>query len=207
MVSSKFISIKKQHSTKKTRDLTGCSVQVIPEGYQKFNKSLTVNSRSIRRFNQLRMYTNKPLFIDPTVTREAFCSAFETIHTTSLIVCSDEIEDLVYERCTVLEADILPYEHAYIFIEGEESWSNEQFLVLEKPTTFVIKGQLTIEDDVEEAILTEKISSIDLYGQIITANARAKGILQKALRVKNGTIVTGKQHEGKFHKNVAHLVL
>jgi hypothetical protein len=55
---------------KKATSLTSCKVEVIPAGYEFLAKPLRLNARSIRRFQQKKWFTNKPIIIESDVSRE-----------------------------------------------------------------------------------------------------------------------------------------
>ncbi|WNF38581.1 hypothetical protein RJD24_09225 [Bacillaceae bacterium IKA-2] len=48
-----------------------------------------------------------------------------------------------------------------IKLKSELVRSNDQFLALTKPTNFIVKGQLTLDADVTEAVLLEKIAALE----------------------------------------------
>lgn len=183
-------------------------VQVIPAGYQYLTKSLRLNARSIRRFKNQKFYTKHPILIEADVSREAFSSAIAEIQSSSFIICSEDVEDLVWERCPDLNTEIVSYEHAYVFVDGEETWSKEQLLAMEHPVSFIVDGTLNIDDDVTEEVLKNTLQSLDLFGEVIVADNRMKGVLHPYLRSNTGMIrVKGMEEEPKGIGNVGMLSL
>ncbi|MCJ8009221.1 hypothetical protein ACFFF5_12460 [Lederbergia wuyishanensis] len=173
---------------RKMASLTSSHVDVIPAGHDLIESQLRLNSRSIRRFKHKRIMTKRPIVIDADVSREALSNAFSKIHSPSMIICHENVEDIVYELCSLLETEVLVYEKSFIFIENEEEWSNDQFLALKEPANFVVRGVLTLDEDVELEVLQEKVAAIDLMGEIIVSNKKLKGSLQQLLRLNNGNI-------------------
>ncbi|GGF18429.1 hypothetical protein GCM10010954_16480 [Halobacillus andaensis] len=171
---------------KKAGSLSSSKVEVIPDGYLQLTKPLRVNSRSIKRFQGKKLYTNKPLIIEADVTRDAFSIA--SIHSTSIVICPEELEDLVYETAPLLETEVLSYEDRFLFIEGEERWTNEQLEALDHPTAFIVDGQLIIDDSVTPEVLSSKIKSLDILGIVAVENPSLKGSLQQVIRVNTGMI-------------------
>jgi hypothetical protein len=70
-VNGKAILFENQESYlyKKVASLTG-KVEVIPAGYEVLEKPLRLNARSIRRFQQKKWFTNKPVIMESDVSRE-----------------------------------------------------------------------------------------------------------------------------------------
>ncbi|WP_045518312.1 hypothetical protein [Neobacillus niacini] len=194
---------------KKVASLTTCLVEVIPAGYEVLGKPLRLNARSIRRFQQKKWFTNKPVIIESNVSRDMLTKAIEKIHSTSVIICNEEVEDLVYERLSLMETEVLSYENSFVVIDGEEVWSNDQFLALDQPVNFIVNGQLTLDGDVSEEVLRSKVSTLDVLGEVIVREKKLKGALQNVIRLNTGTIEEekGKQETGAALQNVGDLSL
>ncbi len=193
---------------KKASSLTACKLEVIPDGHEVLKNLLRLTARSIRRFKNKKFYTKKPIIIESDVTREMLTNAITAIHSKSFIVCHEQVEDLIYEVSSVLDAEVLSYEHHFVLIEGDEVWSNEQFLALKKPTTFIVNGQLILDPDVKEEILLEKIATIDILGEVIVPDKKLKGSLQNLIRVFTGSIEEANQSDGgSTLKNIGELSL
>ncbi|WP_106768700.1 hypothetical protein [Paenibacillus faecalis] len=163
-------------------------VEVIPAGFQHLTKPLRLNARTIRRFKNEKLYTHDPIMIEADVSREALSSAIAQIKSTSLIICSEDVEDLMWERCCDLNTEIVSYEQAYVFIAGEETWSKDQLLAMDHPVNFIVDGTLNLDDDVTEEVLKDSVHSIDLFGEIVVAEQRMKGVLYRYLRADTGVI-------------------
>ncbi|WP_223066924.1 hypothetical protein [Paenibacillus caui] len=174
---------------KKNSSFSSCSVQLIPAGYEFLTKPLRLNARSIRRLNGHKLFTRKPIVIEADVSREALSHAIADIKSSSFIICSEDVEDLAFERCPDLDTEILSFEHSFVWIEDEETWSRDQFLALDQPVNFIVNGELILDGDVTDDVLKEKIQAIDLFGEIIIPEKRIKAVLYPYLRVNSGGII------------------
>jgi len=172
---------------RKMDSVSSVEFDVIPDGYDAVEKALILNSRSIRRFSHKKLWLNDPLLLEADVSREGLMEAIEGILTSSFIACPETLEDLIYERSN-LEADVLPYKHQIVMIEGEEKWSQEQFKAYDHPVNLIVTGRLTLDDDVTEEILSNQVLSVDLYGDIFVSNAKLKGKVRSLLRVNEGRL-------------------
>lgn len=209
-VNGKIVLFENQESYlyKKMATLTG-KVEVIPAGYEALGSQLRLNSRSIRRFQHKKWYTNQPVIIESDVTRDALTKAIDKIHSTSVVICQEDVEDLVFERLNLIETEVLSYENNFILIEGEEKWSNDQFLGLDQPANFIVDGQLVLDGDVSEEVLRSKVSTLDILGEVIVQEKKLKGFLQNIIRLNTGTIgeEKGKEDTGSTLQNVGELSL
>ncbi|MBD8069531.1 hypothetical protein [Bacillus sp. PS06] len=193
---------------KKITSLTACKLEIIPNGYVVLNKSIRLNARSIRRFKNKKLYTKKPIMIEKDVTRELLSTTIASIHSTSVIICQEQLEDLIFEVSSLLETEVLAYDQQVIMIEGDEVWSNEQFLALTQPTNFIINGQMRLDEDVEETVLLESIATIDILGEVIVPHKKIKGSLQNLIRVCTGSINEATRTDGGSSlKNIGELCL
>ncbi|QKY70755.1 hypothetical protein [Lentibacillus sp. CBA3610] len=173
---------------KKIDSLTTAKFKIYPIGFEVINKQLKLNARSIHRFQSKKIYTEKPIIIEADVTREQLAMAIDAIHSSAIIVCHESLEDLIYERCSLLDTEVLPYEYHFIMIDDEEVWSNDQFLALENETNFIVNGKLILDDDVTEATLKKSVAAVDVLGEIELSGRKQKSMLQPLLRLSIGSI-------------------
>ncbi|PYZ96977.1 hypothetical protein CR205_14995 [Alteribacter lacisalsi] len=180
---------------------------VIPDGYEHVGKALTLTERSIRRFKGSRLYTNKPVVLEPDVTREALEKAIVHIRSSSVIVCHEDLEDLLFERCDPLETEVLTYSGRYALIT-DETWSREDLEAFDDKLTLIVTGTLRLGENVDAAALRSKVDAIDLLGSITSPNAEVKGAVMTLLRTKDGEVNTaGDKTEGPAISNFGELSL
>ncbi len=193
---------------KKISSLTTCMVEIIPNHYEVLKKTLRINSKSIQRFKNMNLYTKKPILFEDDIKREVLEATIAKIHSSSIIICQEQVEDLIYEHCSLLETEVLAYEHTCVLIEGDEEWSNNQFLSLEYPINFIVDGKLKLAEDVQPETLRNHVSSIDILGKVVVSDTKLKGMLQQLIRLNTGTIeLEGHKEEGAVLKNVGELTL
>lgn len=164
-------------------------IEVIPAGYRVLKGALRINSRSIKSFRNEKLMTKKPIIFEADVPRDALENAVSRIDSKSFIVCTEEIEDLLYEKLERLETDVLTYAHRFILIEGEEHWSNSQFESLPQPVSLIVDGTLVVEADVAAATIMDNVETLDVFGEVQAASAEIKGALQSKVRANSGRVV------------------
>ncbi|WP_413378776.1 hypothetical protein [Alkalihalobacillus sp. 1P02AB] len=180
---------------------------VIPSDYQLMTKELRLNNRSIKRFKQQSILATKPLILDKDVTRDAFISAFDSIDSSSYIICHQEIEDLVYERLKQFETEVYVFGEEIRMI-GDEIWSEEDFQFLEPSTTLIVTDSWKIEGDLNDFTLLDSISKIELLGDIEISTSKLKAHLQKKINTFKGEIrEPQKESDDKILDNIGELTL
>ncbi|WP_040950816.1 hypothetical protein [Gorillibacterium massiliense] len=185
-----------------------CKVKLIPDGYIALEKPLRLNAKSLRRFKGSRLYTTEPIFFDPDVTREAFAGAFERIQSNSLLVGGEAIEDLLYECCPSFEAEVLGYEHGYVWVQDEETWTAQQFQALTQPTDMIVTGKLVLAADVIGETLQGNVASVSLIGDIVVQGVETQVALQPYLRKLGGNLAVESEREDQpFLHNIGVLNL
>ncbi|MED4123266.1 hypothetical protein P4641_04675 [Halalkalibacterium halodurans] len=166
---------------------------VIPEGFEPISSSLRINARSIRRFRQQSIYTESPIIFEAGISREAFEQAISSIHSTSFIVCHEDIEDLIYERLERLETDVLTFANQLRYVGKEENWTASDLLGLEKGTEVIVDGILTLSEDIEESLLNERIGEMDILGEVIVQHATQKALIQRKGRLISGILTVASE--------------
>jgi hypothetical protein len=192
---------------KKMDAISAIEVNVIPEGFEPVEKQLILNGRSIRRFNQKKLWLTQPLVIQADVSREALEEAIDGIYSSSLIICPETLEDLLYERTKTLDTEVLSYTHDYVLIEGEEKWSKDQFLAYDHPINLMVTGRLTLDQDVSEDIIFNQVVSMDLFGDLSVPNSKLKGALRTVLRVNEGRMELLDEENRAEFRNIGQLTL
>lgn len=172
-------------------------IEVIPAGYRVLKGALRINSRSIKNFREEKLMTKKPIIFEADVPREALENSISRIDSKSFIVCSDEIEDLLYEKLERLETEVLPYTNRFILIEGEEQWSNSQFEALQGPLSLIVDGILILDEDVTASAILDKVETLDIFGEVQAASGGIKGALQGKVRANAGRIVLMEEKEAE----------
>lgn len=172
-------------------------IEVIPTGYRVLKGALRINSRSIKSFREEKLMTKKPIIFEADVPREALENTISRIDSKSFIVCSDEIEDLIYEKLERLETEVLPYSNRFILIEGEEHWSNSQFESLQEPVSLIVDGTLRLDADVDGETIMNKLETLDIFGEVQAASVGIKGALQGKVRANAGRIVLMEEKEAE----------
>ncbi|WEG12440.1 hypothetical protein PU629_20450 [Pullulanibacillus sp. KACC 23026] len=173
---------------KKMPSLAKTKVTILPKGYDVLKKSLRLNARSIRRLRKKKLYTEYPIILEADISREQLSEAITHIRSTGIIICHEQVEDLVFEITDDIETEVVTYENSFVLIEDDQKWSNDQLLALKQPTSFIVTGELTFDQDVQEDTLLAKIKTLDIFGEVIIPVKSLRGTLQSLIRINEGEI-------------------
>ncbi|MDQ0272536.1 hypothetical protein [Cytobacillus purgationiresistens] len=189
-----------------TKGLVNGKITTIPAGFKLLKTKLFIDGHSIRRFRGQPIYAEQPIILNKNVSREMFSKAFTSIESTSYIVCHENIEDLVYEALSNFETEVYVYSQILRYVD-EETWNQNDLSLLEQETTLIVEGLLSIEGDVNKNFF-EKISAIELIGNIHVSSSEMKAIVQKLVKTAKGSIinVSSNQREPELD-NIGELTL
>lgn len=194
------VSVHEEHEAMLYRKMDSAPngvIDVIPAGYRILKKALRINSRSIKSFREEKLMTRKPVIFEADVQREALENAISRIDSKSFIVCSEDIEDLIYEKLERLETEVLSFANDFILIEGEQLWSNSQFAALERPVNLIVDGTLQIGGDADAEMIRDKVEALDVFGEVEVASAEVKGALQEKVRASAGRILLREEKQAE----------
>ncbi|WP_054707250.1 hypothetical protein [Bacillus sp. JCM 19041] len=185
-VNGKALLCQEQETTFSAKATVNGKIEVIPEGFMPYRSSLQLSNRSIRKFKNQFIYTNKPIIFEKEISREQFSAAFQSIHSTSYIICHEEIEDLVYETLNQIETEVYVYTEAIRYVKNEK-WSVEDITALDLGTTIVVHEKLVLPDVMDD--LVAKRSVIIIIGELHVPNDMVKAAVQSLVQTYDGLIV------------------
>ncbi|WP_078392504.1 hypothetical protein [Shouchella patagoniensis] len=204
-VNGKALLYQEQETTFSAKATVNGKIEVIPAGFMPYRTSLQLNMRSIRKFKNQRMYTNKPIIFEKEINRDQFSSAFQSIHSTSYIICHEEIEDLVYETLNLIETEVFVYTEAIRYVKNEK-WSIEDINALDLGTTIVVHEKLTLPEVIDDLIAKRPVISI--IGELHVPNNMVKAAVQSLVQTYDGLIVnTSTQEDTLELHNIGELSL
>ncbi|QQK77398.1 hypothetical protein HUG15_18640 [Salicibibacter cibarius] len=171
--------------------------EIIPNGYAYIEKTLKVTRNMLKRFSHQKLYTDAPMIFTAEITRGELIENINNIHTESYIVCPEHLEDLLLERCDLLETEIISFENEYLLVEGEEIWNNETLLSLDEPISLIVDGILIFSADVTKEAIYQAISQIGNFDKIIVEDKQLLLHVKRLIEVDNGKITSDtKESEG-----------
>lgn len=168
-------------------------LEVIPEGYVYMDEGIQLDSISIRRFKQAKLYTSQ-VIIQHDVTLELFQQHIAAIHAKDTIVCPEHLVEAIMERTDNFSAKILTYKDRFKLVSGAHQLSEAELQYTEGQLTFLVFGVLKIDADVSADMIKEKIDHIDNFG-VIQGDSTQCGVIHTKVRSQYG-VISDKKEDG-----------
>ncbi|KMK77733.1 hypothetical protein [Alkalihalobacillus pseudalcaliphilus] len=178
---------------------------VIPTGYEYVSKRIEASNLSLKRFKGKSISTTKPIILRKDVSRDAFESSFSKIHSSSYIICHEEIEDLVYEKLDLLETEVFSYSNAFKLITGE-TWTESDFSLLEEDTVLIVAENFKVEGSISKEAMAH-LKEIVLLDTITVEDVAVKSLLQTKVIYSEGDIVLQQPSHASDLENIGELTL
>ncbi|GAK11122.1 hypothetical protein JCM19039_798 [Geomicrobium sp. JCM 19039] len=169
-------------------------LELIPDDYYVVPKTLKLRDQQLSFWKHKKLFTEKPIFFGKDVARERLVTTITNIKSSSYIVGSSEIEDVLYELADDLETEILAIDNDFIVVDGKEEWDDKAIQGVDEGTSIIINGSLTLAEDVQKETV-KTLGPIYLFGKMYV-NSGMKLVVKQKLDVDHGSIRTEKNDEG-----------
>ena len=179
---------------RKLKNSAMAKIQAIPRGYVLINRQLVIDSISIRKFGGDKLYADGEILIQPDVTPQMLKEYISSIRIEKRVICPENLKEAVLDLSDEPSPELITYTGKLIIIDGEHILTPEELEYASDRLTYIIKGSMEIDSEVDPKIMMSKIEHIDNFGEI-KANTKQYGVLQLILRTKRGEIVRMDKHE------------
>ncbi len=183
-------------------------VTTIPTGYAYLAQPLVLDANLLDALPGKKLY-GSTLRIEPDVTAEALDAAIEALALSDLLIAPAALRTVLAKKCNLLETEAVLYEGELWLIENESTLHASRFDYLEGKATLVVRGELTIDAEVEPKLLAQQLAKVHNWGEIHCTPAQMSA-LQARLGTNKGEFVTAEE-SGDADENVignaAYLVL
>ena len=128
---------------------------------------------------------------------------------TDLLIAPAALRAVLAKQCNLLETAAVLYEGELWLIENESTLHADRFDYLEGKATLVVRGELTVANDVEPKLLAQHFAKVHNWGEIHCTPAQMSA-LQARLGTNKGEFITEEAVEDEDDNvigNAAYLVL
>ncbi len=189
------IIIDEQYSEIMNRKIKGAAkCEIMPQGCLYLEDELVIDSVSIKKFSNAKLYTDLMITFKDDVRPEMLQTRISSIKTTGVIVCGEELRESIVNICEGFSTTVLYHSGKHIMVEDEYELDSSELEFSEGKVTIMVMGELTIGTDVAPELLLEKVEFIDNFGEI-TADPRQIGAIKNKLRTNKGEIINNKKVE------------
>jgi len=168
--------------------------EIVPQGCIFIEDELVVDSISIKKFHNARLYTDMTIVFRDDVRPEMLQTRIDSIRTSAPIVCREELREPIVNICEGYSPSVLYYSGKHIIVEDEYEIDSSELEFSDSRISIMVMGELRVAADLTPAMILEKIEFIDNYGEI-TANPKQIGALKNRLRTNKGEITNTEKAE------------
>ncbi len=172
---------------RKLKNSAMAKIQGIPRGYVLVDRQLIIDSISIRKFGGDKLYALGEILIQPDVTPQMMKEYISSMRIEKRVICPENLKEAVLDLSDEPSPELITYTGKLIIIDGEHILTPEELEYASDRLTYIIKGSMEIDSEVDPKIMMSKIEYIDNFGEI-RANTKQYGVLQLILRTKKGEI-------------------
>ncbi|MEZ4674266.1 MAG: hypothetical protein R2932_08500 [Caldilineaceae bacterium] len=192
------------------RTKNAAQVTTIPTGYAYLAQPLVLDANLLDALPGKKLY-GSTVRIEPDVTAEALDTAVEALTLSDLLIAPAALRSVLAKKCNLLETEAVLYEGELWLIENETTLHASRFDYLEGKATLVVRGELTIADDIEPKLLAQQLAKVHNWGEIHCTPAQMSA-LQARLGTNKGEFVTDEKsgdesEDDNVIGNAAYLVL
>ena len=183
-------------------------VKVVPAGFVVVDKPLLLDSVMLEALSVPRLYCLERVQVDPEVDAALLDARLETLVGRQLVLCPVALKGVLARKCDLLQTQVIFYEGTLWVVDGEERLAASRFAYLEGKATLLVEGELTVDAEVEPALLTERLAKVHNQGMIY-CTPEQEGAIQARLGLNDGCVSSQPEQEaeGTHIGNINHLVL
>jgi hypothetical protein len=172
---------------RKMKERAITKVTTYPAGYTIVKNLDEINANTIKQFNNAKLYFSEMVLFDKNITPESLKQHISSLILKEGSLCHEDLYPHIQSLCHELCGKVLTYSGKPIMIEGEHLLTQEELEYAPDKLTYVIKGEMEIDEKTDPELMIKKIEHVDNFGEIKTA-PRQYGALQAILRTRSGEV-------------------
>jgi hypothetical protein len=178
----------------KLRETNRAKLTIIPEGYEYLKQPLFLDTTVLKQYSHAKLYALERIHIEDDVTPDMLRKHIGAIHTEDIIICREELREIVMRLCENAAVRILFYEQGLMVVEDQRDLTKAVLKHQPAPFSLVVFGRLDISDDVDPKELLSRLEYVDNFGKIL-ANEELCGTLQSKIRTREGALINKDQRK------------
>ena len=176
----------------KLRETSRAKFTITPEGYEYLKQPLFLDSTVLKQYSHAKLYTQERIRIGDDVTPDMLKKHIGAIQTDDIVICRDELREIVMALCEDPAVRILFYRQSLMVVEDKRVLTKAELKYQPDSFSLVVFGRLDIPDDVDPKELLNRLEYVDNFGKILV-NEELYGVLQSKMRTREGALVNKDQ--------------
>lgn len=165
------------------------AIRYIPEGFNYVEGDLELTDEDLSRYPGGKLYTDGSIYFGNEIEAKDVEENLVALKATEAIYCRKELRKAILSICEP-SAKVTSYKGILRAVDGAYTLTQPELEYTPDTITFIVRGVLEVDSNVDPKTLFEKIAHVDNYG-VITGSPEAVGVLQTKLRVREGVVESG----------------
>lgn len=162
------------------------SLIYVTEGYVYIDEDLELDSDELSRYHHAKLFVNGTVSFKEEIEELELNNRIQELKVTETVYCRRELRDSI-QKLIDPTTKIRTFTGILRIVNGVHVLSEAELRYSEAPITYVVRGVLEIDSNVDPKMILEKVEKVDLYG-VIQGNPEVCGVMQSKLGVKSGYI-------------------
>lgn len=164
---------------------TSKSMTVIPAGFELVDVPLVLSNTYLETRPAKKLFCKKRVQLDPDVDASLLDDRLERLIGEDLVFCPAGLKEVIARKCKWPETQVVLYEGDLWIVDDARDLPSYAIEALEGKATLVVLGELTVDPQLEPALLAEKLTKVHNLGMIWCTPGQQKA-LQEHLGLHSG---------------------
>ncbi len=163
------------------------SLEIVPQGFERVVKPLVLDALVLQSLKTKKLYCKERVQIDPEVTAAQLDEGLEAIQSQEMILCPKALQSVLAQKCDLLKNQVVFYEGTLWLVDNSRVLHASYLDAQQGKMTLVVTGELSIEADLDEKVLAERLAKVHNLG-LIRCTPKQMGVIQARLGLQDGTL-------------------
>ena len=168
----------------------------IPAGYEWVGKPLVLDADTLEYLPGKKLFCKELVQISAEVDPAALDQHVESLIAKELLLSPAALKPVLARKCSLFDTKTIFYADELWLVQDEQTLQTRCFDNLKSTATLVVTGELSIDPAVTPAVLSERISKIHNFGQILCAPEQQAAI-EARLATREGQVEVVSKGEAK----------
>jgi hypothetical protein len=162
-------------------------VNVIPKGYEYIDVPLNLDQFTLESLPSKKLYCSEIVRIFPDIAPDKLNESIESLVCKELLIAPASVRNILAQKCNLLKTKSIFYEGDLWIINEEQKFSTLHFQSIKGKITLINHGDISIDPEVSQELLEEKLVKIHNFGQI-NCNPEQSAVIRHHLGINEGNI-------------------
>jgi hypothetical protein len=169
-------------------------LEVIPSGTQWVDKPLQLDSYLLENLPARKLFCTEYIEVTADVSPALFDQSLDKIKSKSILLAPANLKEVVTPKIDVMEDRVIFYQGELVLVDDSRKIKPVHLSAKSGKVTWVVMGDLVIDEDVTPKLLEEKLEKVHNLG-VIKCSEEQMPVIESKLGLKNGVLTTSDELE------------